>query len=241
MKKDITKMFNVKLNHLIELLSMVKKLELPFEIDKVLATPVILTDEGYGWAMRHYRELMTEDTSDDQVRILVDAFRDIINTAQQACCAGGRMITLSSQRMYKSGYRIEGLCERNGDRYIALYFQLPSGRVYFFYDIQIVEDMVACVNWGMDEEDEVEELPLLEIPKPRTIELPENQNTILISPSTGKVVTTNGWECIDPTDVVPTERKPVTDYVNVPKPSSKPHGLFGRITSWAIALRTKGG
>ena len=69
------------------------------------------------------------------------------------------MITHSSQRLTKAGYQINGVCERHGDRYASLYFQLPFGRIYFHVDTDIISILVDAANWlVLDvEEDDVAE------------------------------------------------------------------------------------
>lgn len=160
MKKDITKALNIKLNRLIELIANVKKLDLPFEVDHVLATPAVLVPDLHEDIFKLYRSTLDESVSDVQVNTLTEALYQIVGLSRECVLYSGRVITHSSQRLTKAGYQINGVCERHGDRYASLYFQLPFGRIYFHVDTDIISTLVDAANWLAfdDEEDEAMEV-----------------------------------------------------------------------------------
>lgn len=160
MKKDITKALNIKLNRLIELIANVKKLDLPFEVDHVLATPAVLIPDLHDDIFKLYRSTLDESVSDAQVNTLTEALYQIVGLSRECVLYSGRVITHSSQRLTKAGYQINGVCERHGDRYASLYFQLPFGRIYFHVDTDIISNLVDAANWLVfdDEEDEAVEV-----------------------------------------------------------------------------------
>lgn len=245
MKKEITKMLNTKLNRVIELLAHVKRLDLPFEVDKVLATAAIIDPATRGLAIKHYRETLTEVTTDEQIIVLVDAFSEIITLAQEAICYGGRVIMHSSQRMIKAGYRVEGVAERNGDRYFALYFQLPFGRIYFFQDIELIEDLIESVNWCAEEDllsDEVmiEDTPYLAVGELNPVSNVSDASFIPITPENMHRDQDNSWQLVEePKDepILP-ETTPiakegpisVTDFMS--PHHQKPDSYWKRLTRW---------
>lgn len=159
MKKDITKALNIKLNRLIELIANVKKLDLPFEVDHVLATPAVLVPDLHEDIFKLYRSTLDESVSDVQVNTLTEALYQIVGLSRECVLYSGRVITHSSQRLTKAGYQINGVCERHGDRYASLYFQLPFGRIYFHVDTDIISNLVDAANWlvlDVEEDDVVE-------------------------------------------------------------------------------------
>lgn len=166
MKKDITKALNIKLNRLIELLANVKKLDLPFEVDHVLATPTVLIPDVNDDIFKLYRGTLDESITDVQVKTLTEALYQIVGLSRECILYSGRVITHSSQRLTKAGYNIYGVCERHGDRYASLYFQLPFGRVYFHVDSDMISNLVDAANWLVFDYEEDDEVVEAETPSP---------------------------------------------------------------------------
>lgn len=156
MRKENTKVLNLKLDRLIGLLAAVKRLELPYEVDHILATPAICDPELELFIKTQLLNTLDPSVQVGQVDVLFNALYELVMLSNECILYMDRIITHSSQRLTKAGYPIRAVYDRHADKYIGLYYQLPFGRVYFHLDPTHIEPLVDAVNWGIDENEEID-------------------------------------------------------------------------------------